>query len=215
MADNQGDFAQPLAGLVQQQQVNVTSAITGGLADVQKDGTTVDVEIRSKLNFISGDGTSLTVADNAGSDRVDVTIATNFEILKHGTKTSSVTSTGGSFATGQDVLDSALSVTFDGTSDYAVRVISPSWRNSTSGDGMAMHINLDGADAGIMAQAYSPGANKDENGSLVGVLVAPASGSHTVNVRISALVGGTAQINAGSGGAGAFLPIRVSVERMS
>lgn len=39
---------------------------------IAKDGSTVGT--RDKINFITGSGTTLTVADNSGSDRVDITI---------------------------------------------------------------------------------------------------------------------------------------------
>lgn len=43
--------------------------------DVRVKKTGSDVGTRNALNFIEGAGVTLTVADNAGSDRVDVTVA--------------------------------------------------------------------------------------------------------------------------------------------
>lgn len=72
---NQGDFAQPLAGLAQQQQVSVSTQVsTAALKNVDKAGTQQNADIRSALNFIDGTNGTVTVADNSGSDRVDVTV---------------------------------------------------------------------------------------------------------------------------------------------
>lgn len=66
---NNGDFAQPLANLIQQQTVNVsTSGI--GLKDIANNSTKVDAETRSKLNFI---GTNAITDDGIG-DQVTVTL---------------------------------------------------------------------------------------------------------------------------------------------
>lgn len=76
MADNtQGDFAQPLAGQAQQQVVNIANQVSvAALKHVEKAGTQIDAAVRSSLNLIEGTGVTLTVADNSGGDRVDVTV---------------------------------------------------------------------------------------------------------------------------------------------
>lgn len=105
---NNGDFAPSLANLVQQQTVKVSSAVTGGIVDVQKDGTTVDASVRSKINFVTGTNTTLTVTDNSGSDRVDVTIDAVVGV------------TGRVAANGTKLAGTGFSVVHSGTGIYTV-----------------------------------------------------------------------------------------------
>lgn len=75
MSSSMGDFAQPLAGQAQQQTVNVSAAVsTAALKNVDKAGVQKNADVRSAINFIDGTNGSVTVADNSGSDRVDVTV---------------------------------------------------------------------------------------------------------------------------------------------
>jgi hypothetical protein len=75
IGNNSGDVAPALAGLSQQQTVNVSSQVTtAALKNVDKAGVQSNAATRSALNFIDGTNASVTVADNSGNDRVDVTV---------------------------------------------------------------------------------------------------------------------------------------------
>ena len=128
------------------------------------------------------------------------------------TVTSAVTATGTTFATGTDVLSSAIEFTAQGNNDYIVRLLAPSWFNNTGADGCQINLNLDSADGGRMANMTSGAANELQNCSGVGYITKPSAGEHSVNVRLLAVTGGTAAINGGAGGVGAQGPIVVTLE---
>jgi hypothetical protein len=157
----------------------------------------------SKLNGYPGDSEQLVYGDGRWEKK---TIAWD-------KKTASVSTAGTTFAAGADVLAAALTFTADGVSTYRVRIEADAWGTNTASDGVQARLNLDGADGGFMAIGSLLGANQQLplNGSLI---IAPAAGAHTVNVRLTALVGGTATISGGAGGAGAHAPIVVSIERL-
>lgn len=133
-----------------------------------------------------------------------------FAAWASGKKTSSVTSSGTTFAAGTDLLASALSFTADGTSDYLIRVRGVSWFNNSATGTNQLRINLDGADDGFICTWSVPAANAALPLVAEAVIPAPSAGAHTVNARLT-VAAGTATINAGAGGAGANAPILVAV----
>ena len=133
--------------------------------------------------------------------------------LASGTRAATVSTAGTTFAAGADLLSTALSFTADGTSSYLVRVAAPAISNNTATDGFHLRINLDGADAGVICSGVSATASQSEALLAEGVFT-PAAGAHTLNVRLNAVTGGTAAVNAGTGGAGGLTPIFVSIEKV-
>lgn len=135
-------------------------------------------------------------------------------IIAYGKNTNSVSTAGTTFGTGADLLAAALNFTADGVSDYIVRAFACDWRNDTLGDEARLHINLDGADAGLFANSRATvNTNDFKPLSSAGVILAPAAGAHTVNARLRANTGGTALVEAGAGGVGNVAPLLVTIER--
>lgn len=133
-------------------------------------------------------------------------------VLAYGTKASAVSTSGTTFAAGADLLAAALSFTADGTSDYLVRVGCDAWTN-TAIAACFLNLNLDGADAGFVQTWNCPTANFSAPVSGSTPILAPAAGSHTVNVRLR-VSGGSGAVNGGAGGAGSHRPILVTVETL-
>ena len=133
------------------------------------------------------------------SQNVLAVAKTTGERLATGTTDSNVSTTGTTFGTGADVLGTALEFTVTGNNNYIVRMFGPNWSNSTAGDGCQLRVNLDGADAGGMGQYTSATAGALAPCVGIGFITRPATGSHSVNVRLVAVTGGTATIQAGAG----------------
>ena len=132
--------------------------------------------------------------------------------IASGTRTSNVSSSGTTFATGNDLLATSLAFTASGGNSYIVLVLSRGWNNSgTAGSASnELHFNLDGADAGRFAGSVFPAANQVTPLSVGGFLLTPAAGSHTLNVRLF-VNSGTGTIVGGAGGAGNDVPLFVSI----
>lgn len=126
--------------------------------------------------------------------------------IVRGTKAASVASTGTTFAGGADVLAAALSFTADGTSTYRVILTAPSC-NASAATGR-ISLNLDGAEAGVMAYT----ASSTNTPCYAAIPITPSVGAHTVNVRIYLSSAGTITLVGGSSGVGTSGPIEVRVE---
>lgn len=124
---------------------------------------------------------------------------------------------GNNFAGGADMLSpSPLAFTADGVSNYLVTVAAASWQLNALNHAAEAHINFDGTDAGQLAQMVSVIANVGETFIGEGVLLTPAQGPHTVNVRAWAdSAGDTLTIIGGPGGAGQRGPIIVKVIQLT
>lgn len=124
---------------------------------------------------------------------------TSGQRLAVATHSGNVSTTGLTFSTGTDVLSSPIEFTASGSNDYIVRMFGHNWSNSTAGDGCQLRVNIDGADGGGMGQSTSSTAGAFCPCVGVGYIVKPPTGKHSVNVRLVAVTGGTATIQAGSG----------------
>ena len=132
--------------------------------------------------------------------------------LASGTKAASVTATGTTFAAGTDVLASALEFTASGSNNYIVRIGAAEWFTNTAGAANFLHVNLDGADAGIICQTTFTATNQGTPCVAFAELgTIPAAGEHSVNVRLR-VNSGTGTVLGGAGGAGVQLPIIVTLE---
>ena len=131
--------------------------------------------------------------------------------IAHGTNTSGATTSATTFGTGVDLLSTALKFTATGSSDYIIQAFAPNWSNSVSGNENILHVNLDGADAGVMAYMAIPAVSFPNVLTALGYITKPALGAHTVNVRLR-VTAGTATVGAGAGGANVNLPIVVTLE---
>jgi len=129
-----------------------------------------------------------------------------FTLVARTTFTSSVSTSGTTFATGANLLPSSLAFTGDGTTDYFVQLFARQWSNTgASGTHNRMSVNYDSADAGIVADYAFAGSGF--SGSLVAsaVLAAPTAAAHTVNFRLF-VSAGTGTVSVGAGGAGQSMP---------
>jgi hypothetical protein len=136
-------------------------------------------------------------------------------IISYGTSNTSVSATGTTFATGTDVLSTPLSFTATGKDNYLLIVSAPVWNNGTASASSILSINLDGTDAGQIAQiTESTSLTSQFSLYACGVIPTPSVGSHAVNARLIASAG-TATIAAGAGGAGTRTPILVAVKRLA
>lgn len=127
---------------------------------------------------------------------------------------SSVTTTGTTFAAGADVLTTPLSFSAQGNNNYLLVVTAESWHNSAAANQQLFRINLDGADYGAFGLFNSPGAAYEAPLRAAGVVVKPSTGDHTINARL--ITGaGTATIVAAAGGTvGGGTPILVALYRV-
>ena len=134
--------------------------------------------------------------------------------IAYGTNTSAVSTAGTTFAGGADLLATPLKFTATGSNSYIVRVSAQQWGNSgAAGTGSQLRINLDGADAGLFANMQVQVAGDSaEILNATAYLATPSAGAHTVNVRLVVGGTGTASVASGAGGAGATLPILVTLE---
>lgn len=132
--------------------------------------------------------------------------------IASGTNASTVATTGTTFGTGADLLASPLTFTADGKTDYLLRVSAVGWSINAGTNWLYMHANLDGADAGLIAQEWSDTATGFHRLFVGGVLLKPSSGSHTVNARVRTGGAYTLTVTGGAGGVGASTPIFVSLE---
>jgi hypothetical protein len=136
-------------------------------------------------------------------------------LIAFGTKASSVTTTGTTFAAGADLLAAALSFTADGISSYVMRASSSGLSTSAAaGTALNISINLDGADAGIYVNVNEPVTGYTVPFAGEGVFT-PAAGAHTLNARVSGGAAGTITVQGGAGGAGVRTPIIVSLWRLA
>lgn len=136
-------------------------------------------------------------------------------ILGYATKGASVASAGGTFAAGADILNSAISWTADGTSDYLVVIMAPSMNCSSASGGVVLSHNLDTADAGTMTSSFAVGASTYVPCFGAIIVSAPAAGAHTTNVRVHADTAGTATVSGGAGGAATAAPITVLIIKLT
>lgn len=125
------------------------------------------------------------------------------------TRAAAVSTAGTTFATGADLLSSAITFTATGANTYILRVAAPWWGNTAVAQN-ALRVNLDGADGGFISAGNIAAAG--------GVLpcagaftLQPSVGSHSVNVRLT-VGGGTGTVQGGAGGAGVAGPIIVTLE---
>jgi hypothetical protein len=133
--------------------------------------------------------------------------------IAYGTRTTNAVTAGTTFGTGVDLLATPLTFTAAGSNSYIVRAYGTAWLNNGTAGTTAnnLSINLDGADGGQFVSAVFPSAGFGTGVSGSGLIVKPAAGSHTVNVRMT-VSAGTGTIVAGAGGAGANVPILVTLE---
>ena len=110
-------------------------------------------------------------------------------------------------ATAQSIVSSGA-VTFDGTSVVLEFFVPRVALTSTSGSSVTAYLYADGVSVGILSQIVNPGAALS-SGVAVPVRatrrLTPSAGSHTYSVRFAGSVSG-AEVDAGAGGTGAFLP---------
>lgn len=134
-------------------------------------------------------------------------------VLAYGTRTSNVSTSGITFATGADLLAADLSFTADGTSDYMVEV-SAEQVAAGSSESPQIRLNLDTADAGYMwAQTLPSSAGAALSARTV--ILAPSAGTHTVNAKlVSGASAVTVTVSGGSGGAATARPILVTVAKL-
>lgn len=164
---------------------------------------------RSKLNFGSG----LVNADIASGAAISASKISGLPSPVVGSPvTTTVTTTGTTYATGADVLSSALSFTADGASSYVVTVRASSWATDTAGHSARVSLNLDSAQGELMGEFYPGGMNYYVPLNASAVVVAPSAGTHTVNVKLWCGGSGTSKIVAGASGGTGGGPIWVSVE---
>ena len=130
--------------------------------------------------------------------------------LAYGTNTSNVSTTGTTFGTGADLLSTALEFTATGSNSYIVRVSARTWNNSLAVGTNQLNINLDGADKGQFA-SWGGIANSGPQLDAAGLIITPSAGGHSVNVRLF-VTSGTGIVAGGVGGAGADVPILVTIE---
>lgn len=135
------------------------------------------------------------------------------DLIASETHTPNVTSTGTTFATGTDILTSSLGFTAQGGNSYKLVVSGRDWSNSGTGNRNILRLNLDGADAGIFADATLDTASFPYPLMYQGVILTPAAGNHTINVRLC-VTSGTATIDNGGGGAGTSTPLLVELYRI-
>lgn len=134
-------------------------------------------------------------------------------VIAYGKKTSSVTTTGTTFAAGADVLASALNFTADGSSDYIVEGRGPAW-NISAGNSLRCELNLDGsADGFAQSQDPNTGGSGADMPFCPFAIVAPAAGAHTANLRVYASGAATCIVRGGVGGSATYLPASVVVRR--
>lgn len=124
---------------------------------------------------------------------------TSGQRIVSGTRGTNVSTAGLTFAAGADVLGTALEFSATGNNDYIVRMFAPNWSNSVAGDGCQLLVNLDGGSAGGMGLYASTTAGAQAPCVGVGYITKPTTGEHSVNVRLVAVTGGTATIQAGAG----------------
>lgn len=189
--------------------VGISNALTTSTTLDQVAAPAANVALNSKK--ITGLANGTVASDAAAFGQIPTSIGN----VVHGTKTSSVSTSGTTFSGGADLLASVLSFTADGTSDYLVVGSGVGWANGTSGNGMQARLNLDSADGGII-QEIDIGTALAADGlpfSPRGIILAPSAGSHTVNIRVNAVAGGTVTVAAGVGGAGTNGPIVVTIQK--
>lgn len=176
-------------------------------------GTITNAEISSSAAIAKSKLAALAIVDSDVSASAAISQTKLKNTIAYGIKTSTVTTTGTTFATGADILTSALSFTADGTSSYLIRCIGVDWQNSGASNTNDLRLNLDSADGGFMALWTCPGVSN--LAPVTGyILITPSAGTHTVNARFT-VSAGTGTITAGSGGAGNRGPAVVTIERLS
>jgi hypothetical protein len=116
------------------------------------------------------------------------------EIVARGNFTSIITTTGTTFATGTDLLASALTFISDGASDYLVEMFTLDYIQSAAGS-VLVHLNLDGVDGGNTTAVSMSAAGFAQAGWASSFIPSLAAGAHTVNLRI-VVGGGTGTVNA-------------------
>lgn len=131
------------------------------------------------------------------------------DLVAYGTATT-LTTTGTTFATGANLLAADLPFNAPTGRDYVLRVSAPLWSTATVGDPPILHISLDGADQGIIAQGSDGDAHCGP--LLVEGLVLVAAGPHTINATLVSTAGALATVTGSVGGAGSFVPIVVSLK---
>jgi hypothetical protein len=165
---------------------------------------------KSKLGALSITDADIAAGASISQSKLNLQADTLGRAIASGTRTSSVTTSGTTFATGADLLASTLSFTADGVSNYLILVNAPTWNNSVAGT-MFLELNLDGVETGVIASSSSGAASTALTAK--GVLITPAAGSHTVNIRLHTTAG-TASVQGGSGGGGNYFPILVAIYKL-
>ena len=160
---------------------------------------------------VAGD---LLVIARAGADK-KLPVERLGAVLAAAKRTSNVATTGTTFATGADVLASALSFTADGSADYLAEILAPAWQNSTASIANHLDVNLDGGQYGFGVYWTNPAAGSAGQTYLrAGIVVpAPSAASHTLNLRLYC-TGGTSTIFGNVGGNNQNSPIYVSLRRL-
>lgn len=132
------------------------------------------------------------------------------QVVAHGTKTTTTSTSGTNFAGGADVLTSALSFTAIAGATYAFRIAASNWGTVSSGAGF-LALNLDGTESGLIA-SLSTGQFPPLS---TWTLFSPSAGAHSVNARLWSGVTGTVSVQGGDGVAGDLGPIVATIERIA
>jgi stage V sporulation protein SpoVS len=155
--------------------------------------------IRRRLNLIEGTNVTLTVADDAGSEEVDVTI--NSVATGGITQVAKAINTTTGYAGAGDLI-TLPAFTADGTSEYEFRLTFP-YVNYPSAVGWLFVLAEGGTDRGTIGQLAV-----DKGPQAMFARYTPSSGSHTFKVRTNTGdFGSGGGIECGTGVGGAFHPI--------
>lgn len=174
------------------------------LAASLKDSDIATAQNLSKLAAVTGTPNGTKFLRDDGSWQVSVS-----GVIAHATRAASVTTSGGTYALGADILTSDLSFTATGSNDYRATL----WCCSISNPGNASYaaLKLDGAQSSYVLRATSAAV-----APFVGTVIisSPAAGAHTMNFRVWTNGVGTTTALGDVGGSGNNSPMLVTVEVM-
>jgi hypothetical protein len=190
-----------------------SSHVRGGSDVIDGDRLTVDYVpsyyTRNAAASGAGDSTDLT-AHLSGVDNKFAQIRR----LGYQTRTTNYSVSGGSYASASNIFTNNITFTADGTSAYKVEFFCPDAETGSSGSSARIFIHLSNAatntDLGILSGIrgiISGTANQTIYATTYYVFPA---GTVTLNIRSSNQYA-TGTLNAGSGGAGTYLPMWVAV----
>lgn len=160
-------------------------------------------------------GLTWTVTDNAGTDvsYLPVLTAPLTPVLSYVERTSSLGITATTEATAQVVV-TAASVTFDGTSHYILEFFFSNFKNATANANevvLLFHDDTAGAGIGQFQDANVGAALDAFGGGTFRRRLVPAAGARTYSVRGFVNNANGVNLVAGAGGAGTILPAYIRV----